>query len=98
MCLDRPPENLLRAKIRKALAQPPSRIISILTYFRWRPDIKPDNILIVHGELKLADPAEMLPGGTETFGWSFLPFLIIHEFLIRSLGALECHPGWTFLV
>lgn len=62
-------------------------MISILTYFRWHADIKPDNILIVHGEFKLADPgfvkfvkktdkdpAEVLPGGTETFGW-FLPAL-----------------------
>ena len=48
---------------------------------RWHADIKPDNILSVHGKFKLADPGfahfvkktEKTPmgevlGGTETFG------------------------------
>lgn len=48
---------------------------------RWHADIKPDNILIVHGNFKLADPGftkwvkktdqvpkELLRGGTETYG------------------------------
>ncbi|KAK0114162.1 hypothetical protein ONS95_013663 [Cadophora gregata] len=56
----------------------------------WHADIKPDNILLVHGKFKLADPGfmkvvrktgkepvEALSGGTETF------------------GAPERCPGWT---
>ncbi|KAH7324079.1 kinase-like domain-containing protein [Rhexocercosporidium sp. MPI-PUGE-AT-0058] len=57
-------------------------------YYGWHADIKPDNILSVHGKFKLADPGfahfvrktddvpmgEVL-GGTETF------------------GAPECHPS-----
>jgi Protein kinase domain len=55
---------------------------------RWHADIKPDNILSVHGKFKLADPGfahfikktDAIPmgeilGGTETF------------------GAPECHPS-----
>lgn len=47
----------------------------------WHADIKPDNILIVHGKFKLADPGfvkfvkkttikpkEVQNGGTETYG------------------------------
>jgi hypothetical protein len=48
---------------------------------RWHADIKPDNILVVHGEFKLADPGfarfvkksdrepeEFMLGGTVTYG------------------------------
>ena len=49
---------------------------------RWHADLKPDNILRVHGEFKLADfgfakfkkrcpekaPMEYIEGGTETYG------------------------------
>lgn len=48
---------------------------------RWHTDLKPDNILRVHGEFKLADfgfarfkhrskdkPTEYIEGGTETYG------------------------------
>jgi serine/threonine protein kinase len=50
----------------------------------WHADIKPDNILIVHGKFKLADPGfvkfvektesnhkSIQDGGTETFGKQF---------------------------
>lgn len=59
-----------------------SRISQSISYsFRWHADIKPDNIIIVHGKFKLADPGfakfvektekipeEIVIGGTETFG------------------------------
>jgi serine/threonine protein kinase len=48
----------------------------------WHADLKPDNILIVNDEYKLADfgfakfkgqgsemPLEYLEGGTEAYGW-----------------------------
>jgi serine/threonine protein kinase len=55
--------------------------------FRWHADLKPDNILRVHGEFKLADfgfakfkkrapdrkPMEYIEGGTETYGKCPLP-------------------------
>ena len=49
--------------------------------YSWHADIKPDNILRVHGEFKLADfgfatfkrrteetPREFIKGGTQTYG------------------------------
>jgi serine/threonine protein kinase len=52
-----------------------------LIRYSWHADIKPDNILIVQGKFKLADPGfvkfvkstggtprELLPGGTESYG------------------------------
>jgi serine/threonine protein kinase len=54
---------------------------------RWHADIKPDNILSVHGKFKLADPGfahfvkktDKIPmgevlGGTETFGDNLEPY------------------------
>jgi serine/threonine protein kinase len=54
---------------------------------RWHADIKPDNILLVHGEFKLADfgfakfaeivendkpPEQPIMGGTDTYGNKFV--------------------------
>ncbi|KAF2811553.1 uncharacterized protein BDZ99DRAFT_518812 [Mytilinidion resinicola] len=54
---------------------------SIELYHGWHADVKPDNILRVHGEFKLADfgfakfkrkgetvPTEVIEGGTQTYG------------------------------
>lgn len=54
----------------------------LTTYFRWHADLKPDNIVRVHGEFKLADfgfakftrkqadklPSEHMRGGTDSYG------------------------------
>lgn len=56
--------------------------MKLMDGFRWHADIKPDNILIVQGKFKLADPGfatfvkkkntetepkKVVAGGTETY-------------------------------
>lgn len=69
-----------RAGLSKSIMGMPSCEISqsVSYSYRWHADIKPDNIIIVHGKCKLADPGfakfvdrvpeEVVRGGTETFG------------------------------
>lgn len=75
---------------------------------RWHADIKPDNILIVHGNFKLADPGftkwvkktdqvpkELLRGGTETYGEQNSSRQCFTCLIVDDLGAPERHAGWT---
>lgn len=41
--------------------------ISIMMFHRWHADVKPDNILLIDGKFKLADPGfvKFVQGGSE---------------------------------
>ena len=59
-------------------------LLYVLSSHRWHADIKPDNVLYVNGQFKLADPGfaifvdkkdglepeALFKGGTETYGGS----------------------------
>jgi serine/threonine protein kinase len=81
----------------------------LLTTTRWHADIKPDNILVVQGKFKLADPGfvkfvkktneeprEQVMGGTETYGMQFILLIWCsawNRLTCCRPGAPECYPG-----